>query len=135
MLCEFFSEREQLLCTHAVPNGILKRIVWVGDAMFLHLLIEVSVLYICIVASDKLVHSLALLNHDIQPFTRAELVILLLESMHVSNGIMRFPCTFELNHHEVEQETLKFLYQSILCLKFLVLLLGSRNAIYTKVAD
>ena len=135
MLCELLSKGEQLFGTHAVPNGILKRKVWIGDTVLLHLLIEVSVLYICIVASDKLVHSLALPDHDIQPVTRAELVILLLQLMHVSNGIMRFPGTLKLNHHEVDQETLKFLYQSILSLKFLVLLLRSCNAIYTKVED
>ena len=120
MLCELLSKGEQLFGTHAVPNGILKRIVWICDTVLLHLLIEVSVLYICIVASDKLVHSLALSNHNIQPVTRAELVILLLQLMHVSNGIMRFPGTLELDHYEVDLETLEFLYQCILCLKLCI---------------
>ena len=78
MLCKLLSKGEQLFGTHAIPNGILKRIVWICDAVLLHLLIEVSVLNICIIASDKLVHSLALPNHNIQPVTWTELVILLL---------------------------------------------------------
>ena len=98
--------------------------------MLLHLLIEVVMLNISIVAPNKLVHSLTLPNHDIKPLTRTELVVLLLESMHISNGTMRFPSTLELHHHKVDQETLKFLYEGILCLKFFVLLLRSRNTIY-----
>ena len=97
--------------------------------MLLHLLIEVVVLNISIVAPDKLVHSLTLSNHGIKPVTRTELVVLLLESVHVSNRIVRFPSTFELDHHKVDQEALKFLYEGILCLKFFVLLLRCRNTI------